>query len=197
MKTHHAVAHAFVLVAVSLSLGACRGSSTPEIDWERPESFFIVDKSERTEDGVNLEFHFLIDAPAAGVYKALAGVEHYASFIPGVQKSVLVSSTASTKTIDIAQTVIGVQNRAQVVWTLDRKNRTVSFETVRSDGSMNNGNYHVYSSPDGRRCYVVAKFDVHQTGLARAAPIGLLAKSIRDSVGEAAKAIKQRALTAG
>src|SRR5262245_43563961 len=114
-----------------LLLPAC--SQGPKIDWSAPENFFATEKSEEVPGGARLEFHSLVDAPAADVYRALADVEDYSRFVDGVSDSALISKDDNTKVIRITQDVIGRQNRAEVKWTFHPERMAIEFETLKSD----------------------------------------------------------------
>lgn len=184
-------AAAFVLPVVIVSC-----SQRPSIDWAVPENFFVVEKSERTNEGARMEFHSLVDAPAADVYHALADVEHYATFVTGVSESDLLHAEDDTKTIRITQAVIGRQSHAEVKWTLHPHDLHLAFETLKSDANFNDGEYRVVASPDGKRCYVISIFHVKEKGAAPNVPIGVLEAATRDSFENAARSIKVRALGA-
>ena len=182
---------AVVLVSCGTFGSACTKSHT--VDWSAKEDFFIEEKTEKTADGARLEFHSLVDAPADAVYKALADVENYASFVDGVQETKLLSAQGNTKLIGIAQTVIGQQTRAEVKWTFDPGKRKIAFETITSDGNYNDGSYQVLPSPDGKRSYVISVFYVKAKGR-QFIPIGVLESATRDSFEKAAHSVKRRAV---
>jgi ribosome-associated toxin RatA of RatAB toxin-antitoxin module len=173
-------------------MAAC--SRGPSVDWSAKENFFAAEKSQETDDGSRLEFHSLVDAPAEAVYRALADVEHYASFIDGVSESALVSADQNTKVIQITETVIGRQSRARVKWTLHPDQRKIEFETLQSDANYNDGAYQVFASPDDTRCYVVSTFHVKTKGAPQNVPIGVLKSATRESFERAAHSVKRRAL---
>ncbi len=182
-----------LFAAVSLAAVGCRNE--PRINWDGKEDFFVVDKSEPTEDGVRLEFHSLVDAPPDRVYAALADVEHYADFVDGVTHSKVVRIDGDVKIMDITQTVIGRQSNAEVRWSADPKQQTVTFETLHSDANYNDGSYRVIASPGRNRAYVVSVFHVKEKGAPQNVPIGVLAAATRDAFEKAANSVKQRALT--
>src|SRR5262245_59970718 len=124
-------------------------SKEPKVDWSAPENFFAAEKSEEIEGGARLEFHSLVDAPAAAVYRTLADVENYSKFIDGVSESTLLGADGDTKVIRITQTVIGRQSRAEVKWTFHPKPMEIEFDTLKSDANYNAGSYKVLASPDG------------------------------------------------
>lgn len=182
-----------LVVAVVLSLvAAC--SKEPSIDWSAKENFFAVEKSKETSDSAVLEFQSLINAPAAGVYQALATPEDYASFVDGVSRSKLLSTHDNTKITEITQTVVGQQTRAKVEWTLDPKQMRITFHTLQSDASYNDGSYWVIPSPDGKRCYVISVYHVREKGPTLKVPIGVLEGGTRDAYERAARSIKAHVL---
>lgn len=183
----------FSIVTVPLLLAAAC-SRQPAIDWSADENFFLVEKSEKTPEGAQLEFHSLVDAPAPDVYRALAEVENYASFVDGVSATALVSANQNIKIVNITQTVIGRQTRAQVKWTLHPEDMKVEFETVQSDSNYNDGSYHVIASPDGKRSCVISVFHVKEKGAPQNVPIGVLQSATRESFAKAAQSVKRRAL---
>ena len=181
----------FVAALATLPVSCSHG---PDIDWSAKENFFAVEKSQETDEGARLEFHSLVDAPARGVYDALADVDHYVDFVDGVSESKLESTEANTKTIQITQTVIGRQSRARVKWTMDPANLIVKFETLQSDANYNNGTFQVYPSADGQRCYVISVYDVKSKGAPQNVPLGVLKSATRESFEKAARSVKRRAL---
>jgi len=181
-----------VLTLALLWLPAC--SREPKVDWSAPENFFASEKSEEIPGGARLEFHSLVDASAPDVYRALADVEDYNRFIPGVSESVLVSKDDTTKVVRITQTVIGRQNRAEVKWTFHPERMAIEFETLKSDGNYNSGSYRVLPSPDGKRLYIISVYQVMEKGAPQNVPIGVLESATREAFGKAARSVKQVAL---
>ena len=180
-----------VLAALSLLLAACGESG---VDWSKPENFLLREKSAKKDDGVQLDYWSLVDAPCPAVYDALADVEHYPDFVPGVDRTQLLTVSGSTKTIQIAQRVIGRQSNAKVEWTFHPDARTIDFKTLSSDLNYNDGHYALESSPDGKRCLVRSTFLVKQgQGMAQSVPIGVLAAGTREAFLAAAQGVKKRA----
>ncbi len=194
MSPYRVVACTAAAFLLSVVLVSC--SKAPPVDWSAPENFFVVEKTERTNEGARMEFHSLVDAPAADVYHALADVEHYATFVTGVSESDLLRTEDDTKTVRITQAVIGRQSHAEVKWTLHPRDMRLAFETLKSDANFNDGEYQVIASPDGKRCYVVSIFQVKEKGAPQNVPIGVLEAATRDSFENAARSIKARALGA-
>src|SRR2546428_14174944 len=93
------------------------GCGEKPIDWNAPENFLLREKSSKVDDRVKLEYVSLVDATAQSVYDALTDVEHYAEFVPGVDSVQLLAMSGNTKTVQIAQRVIGRQSNAKVEWT--------------------------------------------------------------------------------
>jgi len=182
---------ALVVGAIVFALAAC--SRGKKVDWSAPENFFYYETSADVDGGVELVYWALVDAPADGVYKALADVEHYMQFVDGVDRTQLLSASGNVKTIQIAQRVIGRQNNAQVRWTLDPAAHKIAFKTEQSDLYYNEGGYEVIASPDGQRALVKVTFIVKESEHVNI-PRGVLASGTRDSFEIAAKSIKKRAL---
>lgn len=179
------------VLALLILAAACGGES---IDWKAPENFLVREHSSETEEGTKLEYWSLVDAPALAVFDALSDVEHYPDFIPGVNRVQLLASGANSKTVQIAQQVIGRQTNAKVVWTFYPEQRRVEFRTLQSNLSLNDGSYTINPSPDGRRCLVQTTFLVRQKPQAGRIPAGVLASGTRDAFLAAAKGVKKRAV---
>ncbi len=164
------------------------------VDWSAPENLLLREKSAKADDGVQLEYWSLVDAPMQAVYDAIADVEHYPDFVRGVDQVQLLESGANTKTVQITQRVIGRQNNAKVLWTFFPDRHRVEFKTQVSNINYNDGSYDIQASPDGRRCLVHSTFLVREgQGQAQAVPIGVLASGTRDSFLAAAEGVKKRA----
>jgi len=164
------------------------------VDWSKPENFLYREKSSKKDDGVQLEYWSLVDAPCKPVYDALTDVEHYPDFIPGVDRSNLLEVDGNSKTIQIAQRVIGRQSNAKVKWTFHPDKQQIDFTTINSDLNYNDGHYELQPSPDGKRCLVRSTFIVKQgTGMAQGVPIGVLAAGTREAFLGAAQGVKKRA----
>jgi ribosome-associated toxin RatA of RatAB toxin-antitoxin module len=179
------------LLALGLALAACgeRG-----VDWSAPENFLYREASSKTDQGAELRYQSLVDAPCQALYDALADVEHYADFIPGVDRTQILMTTPNSKTVQIAQRVIGRQSNAKVEWKFDRDKREVDFKTLSSDLSYNDGSYRFEESPDGKRCLVRTVFLVREgQGMAQSVPIGVLTQGTREAFLSAAKGVKSRA----
>src|SRR5437867_8690385 len=103
-----------VILGLVLIVAACGESG---VDWSKPENFLLREKSSKKDDGVQLDYWSLVDATCKAVYDALADVEHYPDFIPGVDRTQILTVGPNSKTIQIAQRVIGRQSNAKVEWT--------------------------------------------------------------------------------
>jgi ribosome-associated toxin RatA of RatAB toxin-antitoxin module len=177
------------LLLALVVLAACsRG-----VDWNAPENLLVAEKVTDRGAFVELEYRSLIDAPCQRVYEALADVEHYPDFIPGVQRVQLIGQSERSKTVQIAQDVIGRQANAKVEWIFDPKKREIQFKTLTSDLTYNDGFYRFEESPDGARCLVTSLFLVKQgMGLS----LGALSQATRESFLTAARGVKKRAAEA-
>jgi ribosome-associated toxin RatA of RatAB toxin-antitoxin module len=183
-----------VVAALTLVVAAC---GEPVVDWSKPENFLLREKSAKKDDGVQLDYWSLVDAPCPAVYEALADVEHYPDFVPGVDRTQLLTVSGNKKTIQIAQRVIGRQSNAKVEWAFNPEARTIDFTTLASDLNYNDGHYALEASPDGKRCLVRSTFLVKQgQGMAQAVPIGVLAAGTREAFLAAARGVKKRAAPA-
>jgi ribosome-associated toxin RatA of RatAB toxin-antitoxin module len=179
------------LLTLALALGACRERG---VDWNAPGNLLLREQSAKTDDGVRLEYWSLVDAPAQAVYDALADLEHYPDFIPGVDRLQVLGVDGNTKTVQIAQRVIGRQSNAKVEWTFIPERRRIEFHTAQSDLSYNDGSYDIEPSPDGKRCLVHSVFLVREgQGRAQGVPIGVLVSGTRESFLGAARGVQQRA----
>jgi ribosome-associated toxin RatA of RatAB toxin-antitoxin module len=182
------------LLGLPLVLVGCGESG---VDWSKPENFVLREKSTKKDEAVQLDYWSLVDAPCQPVYDALADIEHYPDFIPGVDRTQLLTVDGNTKTIQIAQRVIGRQSNAKVKWTFNPEKKHIDFTTLASDLNYNDGHYELEPSPDGKRCLVRSTFLVKQgQGMAQAVPIGVLAAGTREAFLAAAQGVKKRA-TAG
>ena len=183
------------LVIAGLGIGLLvAGCGSGGVDWSAPESLIVREESDEKDGGVELQYWSLIDSPCKPIYDALVDFEHYREFIPGVDSTSLLASTADTKTILIAQRVIGRQNNAKVEWKLDPAKPRIEFKTIASDFSFNTGYYDFESSPDGKRCLLHTLFLVKQKeGTGEAVPVNQLAQATRDAYQAAAAGVKKRA----
>ena len=182
------------LAAMLIVLAAC--SHEKKMDWSAPENFFYHEASSDVDGGVQLVYWALVDAPADAIYKALADVEHYSDFVDGVDRTQLLAQGENTKTVQIAQRVIGRQNNAKVKWNFQPEAKKIDFKTEQSDLYYNEGNYEIIPSPDGKRALVKVIFLVKESEHVNI-PKGVLASSTRDSFAAAAKSIKKKAVASG
>jgi ribosome-associated toxin RatA of RatAB toxin-antitoxin module len=174
-----------VLLAVVLIAACDRG-----IDWSGPENLLVREKVTDRNGFVELDYWSLVDAPCDRVFQALIDVEHYPDFIPGVQRVQLINQTDRSKTVQIAQNVIGRQANAKVEWMFDPKQREIQFKTLTSDLTYNDGYYKFEDSPDKKRCLVKTLFLVKQ---AQGLSLGALGQATRESYLTAARGVKKRA----
>jgi ribosome-associated toxin RatA of RatAB toxin-antitoxin module len=182
------------VLGLLLVFAAC---GEPGVDWSKPENFLFREKSAKKDDGVQLEYWSLVDTSCKAVYDALTDVEHYPDFIPGVDRTQILSVEGNSKTIQIAQRVIGRQSNAKVKWTFNPEKRQIEFTTISSDLNFNDGHYELEASPDGKRCLVRTTFLVKQgQGMMQAVPIGVLAAGTREAFLAAAQGVKKRASAA-
>jgi carbon monoxide dehydrogenase subunit G len=179
------------LPIVALALVA--GCGERPVDWTGPEDFILTEHATQTENGVQLDYVSLVDAPAQAVYDALADVEHYADFIPGVNRVQLLTTGKNSKTVQIAQRVISQQTNAKVEWTFYPERRRIEFRTLQSNMAYNDGSYEVEASPDGRRCLVRTTFLVREGTHTQSIPMGVLTSGTRESFLAAAQGVKRRA----
>jgi ribosome-associated toxin RatA of RatAB toxin-antitoxin module len=177
-----------VLLGAALLLGC----GEKKVDWAAPENLMVHEDSSSRDDAAVLEYWSLIDAPCKPIYDALADVEHYPEFIPGVDRSNLLSVTENTKTIQIAQRVISRQSNAKVEWKFDPAKQHIEFKTLHSDLAYNDGSYDLEASPDGKRC-VVKSIYVVKAGEGQKVPVGVLASGTRDGFLAAARGVRNRA----
>jgi hypothetical protein len=177
-----------------LLLGAAMllGCGEKNVDWAAPENLMLHEDSSTRDDAAVLEYWSLIDAPCKPIYDALADVEHYPEFIPGVDRSNLLAVTANTKTIQIAQRVISRQANAKVEWKFDPAKQHIEFKTLNSDLAYNDGSYDLEASPDGKRCLVRSVYAV-KAGEGQKVPVGVLASGTREGFLAAAKGVRKRA----
>ena len=164
------------------------------VDWSAPENVLLREENAEKDSGVELQYWSLIDSACKPIFDALADVEHYRDFIPGVDSTSLLSSTSDSKTVLIAQRVIGRQNNAKVEWKFDAAKPRIEFKTLASDFSFNTGYYEFEPSPDGKRCLLHTVFLVKQKeGTGDMVPVNTLAQATRDGYVAAAQAVKKRA----
>jgi uncharacterized membrane protein len=178
------------LMTLVLLVG-CGGS---KVDWADPENFLYREQAAEKDGFVELQYWSLLDAPCKKVYDALASIEEYPKFVPGVDSVSVVSTTTSSKTVQIAQRVIGRQTSAKVEWTFDPDKMRIDFRTLSSDLTYNDGYYQLESSPDDTRCLVRSKFLSKQ---GKGLSAGAVSQATRESFVAAARAIKKRAAAAG
>ncbi len=183
-------------VALASLLVTLVGCGEKAIDWSAPENFLFREKSAKKDDGVQLEYWSLVDAPAQAIYDALADVEHYQDFVPGVDSVQLLSVNGNDndKTVQIAQRVIGRQANAKVEWKFFPDQHRIEFKTLQSNLSRNDGTFEIQPSPDGKRTLVHSNYLVREgEGQLQAVPIGVLAAGTRDSFLAAARGVKSKA----
>jgi carbon monoxide dehydrogenase subunit G len=181
-----------VLLA-GLLLAACGGT---KIDWSAPENLMLREQSARKDDAVELQYWSLVDAPPRAVYDALADVEHYPDFVPGVDLVQLLASAGNSKTVQIAQRVIGRQSNAKVEWKFFPDQHRIEFKTLQSNLSRNDGTFEIQGSPDGRRTLVHSTYLVREGEAGQPVPIGVLATGTRESFLAAARGVRERATAA-
>lgn len=176
-----------LILFMSLSVAACGGS---DIDWSAPENVVHREKQTDQAGGALIEFWSLLDLACDPVFKALVDVENYPKFVPGVDRVSIVEQTARSKTVQIAQRVIGRQSSAKVEWTFDPERKKIDFRTLQSDLTYNDGNYQLKESPDGKRCAVHSSFLVKE---GRGLSLSALAQATRESFMAAARGVRKRA----
>ena len=181
-----------VATALGLALGGCGGDVA--VDWSAAENVVHREKLTEQAGGALIEYWSLLDLPCAPIFDALVDVEHYPDFVPGVDRVSLLGQTPTSKTVQIAQRVIGRQASAKVEWTFDRDRRRVDFHTLASDLTYNDGNYQLLPSPDGTRCAVHSSFLVKE---GRGLSLGALSQATRETFMAAARGVRRRAAVKG
>ena len=162
------------------------------VDWSAPENLMYRERQTEQAGGALIEYWSLLDLPCGPVFRALVDVEHYPEFVPGVDHVSLLEQTPTSKTVQIAQRVIGRQSSAKVEWTFDPQRKKIDFRTLQSDLTYNDGNYQLEQSPDGKRCLVRSSFLVKE---GRGLSLGALAQATRESFTAAARGVRKRAAT--
>ena len=189
--TMHAGRLAIAGLGVGLLLAGCGQKG---VDWSAPENVLMREETDQKDGGVELQYWSLIDAACKPIFDALSDVEHYRDFIPGVDSTSLLASSGDTKTVLIAQRVIGRQNNAKVEWKFDAAKPRIDFKTLASDFSFNTGYYDFEPSPDGKRCLLHTVFLMKQKeGTGEMMAESTLAQATRDGYVAAATAVKKRA----
>jgi ribosome-associated toxin RatA of RatAB toxin-antitoxin module len=178
-------------LGVGLLLAGCGQGG---VDWSAKENVLMREDTAQKDGGVELQYWSLIDSACKPIFDALADVEHYRDFIPGVDSTSLLASSGDTKTVLIAQRVIGRQNNAKVEWKFDAAKPRIDFKTLASDFSFNTGYYDFEPSPDGKRCLLHTVFLMKQKeGTGEMMAESTLAQATRDGYVAAATAVKKRA----
>ncbi len=170
-----------------LALAAC---GEGRVDWNEPENLLLAEEVTDRDGFAELDYVSLIDAPCKPVYDALTAVEEYPQFIQGVDQVQLLQHTQRSKTVQIAQRVIGRQTNAKVEWTFDPERMRIEFKTLSSDLTYNDGYYKLEQSPDGKRCVVRTKFLVKQ---GKGLSLDALGQATREAFLTAARGVKKRA----
>lgn len=166
------------------------GCGERAVDWTEPENLLLRETVTDRDAFVELEYWSLLDSPCQPVYDALADVDNYEAFIPGIDSTQLVAETPTSKTIQIAQRVIGRQTNAKVEWTFDEPRHRIEFKTLQSDLSYNDGYYALEESPDRKRCLVKSMFLVKQ---GKGVSLNALGQATRESFLTAARGVRKRA----
>ena len=162
------------------------------VDWSAPENLMYRERQTEQAGGALIEYWSLLDLPCDPVFQALVDVEHYPEFVPGVDHVSLLEQTPTSKTVQIAQRVIGRQSSAKVEWTFDRDRKRIDFRTLQSDLTYNDGNYQLTDSPDGKRCVVQSSFLVKE---GKGLSLGALSQATRETFMAAARGVRKRAAT--
>jgi carbon monoxide dehydrogenase subunit G len=166
------------------------GCGEGKVDWTEPENLLLREKITDRDTFVELDYWSILDTPCQPVYDALADVDHYEDFIPGIDSTALIAESPTTKTIQIAQRVIGRQTNAKVEWTFDEPRHRIEFKTLASDLSYNDGYYALEESPDGKRCLVKTMFLVKS---GKGVSLNALGQATRESFMTAARGVRKRA----
>jgi hypothetical protein len=172
--------------AIGFALGSCGGEV---VDWSAAENLVHREKLTEQAGGALIEYWSLLDLPCAHL-RCARRRRALPDFVPGVDHVSLVSETPGSKTVQIAQRVIGRQSSAKVEWTFDRDRRRVDFRTLQSDLTYNDGNYQLQPSPDGTRCVVHSSFLVKE---GRGLSLGALSQATRETFMAAARGVRRRA----
>jgi ribosome-associated toxin RatA of RatAB toxin-antitoxin module len=181
----------FVVTLLLLSAG-CGGEG---VDWSQPETLIVREKSATTDEGVQLQYWSLLDAPCQQVFDALADVEHYPDFIPGIDSVQLMGQTENSKTVLMGQRVISRMASAKVEWTFSREPLRIDFKTLTSDFAFNDGTYTFEPSPDGTRFLVHFTFLVKPAKGAGAPEQSAVTEATRESFAPAVGGVKKRAVS--
>lgn len=181
-----------VLLALAWLAVGCGGGG---VDWSKPETLLLRETSASTDRGVQLDYWSLIDSPCQAIYEALADVEHYPDFIPGVDQSQIIGQTEDSKTVLIAQRVISRQTNAKVEWKFGRNPLRIDFKTLTSDFAFNDGSYTFEASPDGKRCLAHFTFVVKPAEGTEAPSQTAVTQATREAFLAAAGGVKKRAAT--
>ena len=84
-------------LALALALLLAAGCGERGVDWSGPENFVLREKSIKRDNAIELDYWSLVDASCQPVYDALVDIEHYPDFIPGVDRSQILSVAPNSK----------------------------------------------------------------------------------------------------
>lgn len=176
-------------VVQGLLLAVCSACGGDGVDWSDSENLLYREKAGEDGGRVRLEYWSLLDLPCKPVYEALTEVEKYREFIPGVDNVQLLASTESSKTVQIAQRVIGRQSNAKVEWNFNPEKRTIDFRTLVSDLTYNDGHYEFDESPDKKRCLIRTTWWSKE---GRGLSVAALQQGTRETFIAAARGVRKR-----
>jgi len=168
-----------------LAVVACQGG----VDWEGPENLLLRETAAEKDGRAELEYWSLLDAPCQPVFDALADVEHYPDFVPGVDRVQVLAQAPNSKTVQIAQRVIGRQNSAKVEWNFYPERWRIDFRTLASDLTYNDGGYVLEQSPNGKRCLVRTTYLVKE---GKGLSLGALRQASQEAFVAAARGVRKR-----
>ncbi len=187
--------HWILALALAATVTACGGGD--DFDWEQFEDFMLRKTVEEEPDGsVKMTYVGLVNVSPDNLFKALSDVEHHDEFIEDVLEITLVSAKGNKKVVDIKNRVLGRPNEARIEWTIDEKNRRLSFDTVQAKFSNNSASYHIVGSPEGARSRITTVYYLRDKG-GHPFPLYTLKTAIDESYMKAVRGVKRRALGRG
>lgn len=141
---------------VLLGLGVWAGLSfqrmrTAALQWEGPVAEILSEKLDKQADTMTMEFTSRLDAPLADIWQAFSEPERSAEFSETIRVSRLLQAQGNSKLILFEMAMLGQPQRLSMQFTFLPGENRVRIQSVESQLSDIQGEYHFTPSPDGTK----------------------------------------------
>ncbi len=185
----------YIGVLVLLGLGVWAGLSfqrmrTAALQWEGPVAEILSEKLDKYAATMTMEFTSRLDAPLADIWQAFSEPERSAEFSETIRVSRLLQAQGNRKLILFEMVMLGQPQRLSMQFTFLPGENRVRIQSVESQLSDIQGEYHFTPSPDGTKTLLTYTGTLKDK-VSLPVPLALQKNAARESFVSTVRALKK------